>query len=164
MIGRNPWWWVIPLLIFLFVPEEARPGEPARATALRWLAGCWKADGGEAGSGEYWMEPAGGTLLGISRTVRKGRTVAYEFMRIQEEDSLLVFIALPSGQELARFPCTALTERRAVFENPSHNFPQRVIYELRGVDRLVGKIEGIQRGTAKTVEFPMTRIPCDRAD
>ena len=37
----------------------------------------------DAGSGEQWMTPAGGTLLGISRTVAKGRTVAHEFMQIR---------------------------------------------------------------------------------
>jgi len=56
------------------------------AAALAWLAGCWASEGGEPGSGEQWMPPAGGTLLGTSRTVAKGRTVAHEFMQIREQE------------------------------------------------------------------------------
>ena len=54
----------------------------AQVDQLGWLAGCWKSDGAEAGSGEQWMPVAGGSLLGMARTVRAGRTVAWEFMRI----------------------------------------------------------------------------------
>ena len=49
---------------------------------LRWLAGCWSQDGREAGSVEQWTAPAGGTMLGMSRTVSGGKTVAFEHLRI----------------------------------------------------------------------------------
>ena len=52
----------------------ANPG----VESLRWLAGCWSRTDAEAGSGEQWTAPAGGTMLGVSRTVRDGRTVEYE--------------------------------------------------------------------------------------
>lgn len=41
---------------------------------LGWLAGCWSNPQGEPGSGEYWQPLAGGTMLGIGRLVREGRT------------------------------------------------------------------------------------------
>ncbi|MCB1009826.1 MAG: hypothetical protein KDB94_13155, partial [Acidobacteria bacterium] len=53
-------------------PELAPP--PARVEALAWLAGCWAPDGGESGSVEQWTAPAGGTMLGLSRTIRNGTT------------------------------------------------------------------------------------------
>jgi hypothetical protein len=48
---------------------------------LSWLAGCWKGPVGEPGTVEQWTPLAGGTMLGLSRTVG-GTTVMYEFMRI----------------------------------------------------------------------------------
>ncbi len=50
---------------------------------LAWLSGCWAAASGEAGSGEHWLPLAGGTLLGIARTVRHGKTVEHEFLQIR---------------------------------------------------------------------------------
>lgn len=32
---------------------------PASIEGAAWLAGCWRADGREAGSVEHWLAPAG---------------------------------------------------------------------------------------------------------
>jgi len=45
------------------------------------------------------MPPAGGTMLGVSRSVRDSKTVAFEFMRIiEQDDGGLVFIASRWGK------------------------------------------------------------------
>ncbi|MGH8854312.1 MAG: DUF6265 family protein, partial [Telluria sp.] len=77
--------------------------------ALSWLQGCWAAEGAERGSGEQWMGPAGSSMLGMSRTVRNGRTVEYEFIRIAKgADGKLAYIAQPSGQPQASFALVKL--------------------------------------------------------
>jgi hypothetical protein len=130
--------------------------------ALQWLAGCWASEGGEPGSGEQWMTPAGRTLLGMSRTVAKGRTVAHEFMQIRQiESGRIAFIANPSGQAEATFPVKSLGEREVVFENPTHDFPQRVIYRLDQGGVLRARIEGLVAGTPRAEDFPMRRIRCE---
>jgi hypothetical protein len=132
------------------------------AAALAWLSGCWASEGGEHGSGEQWMPPAGGTLLGMSRTVAKGRTVAHEFMQIREvEPGRLAFIANPSAQAQATFPVKNLGEREVVFENPTHDFPQRVIYRLDEAGVLRARIEGLIDGKPHSEDFPMRRVRCE---
>lgn len=49
------------------------------------------------------MKPAGGTLLGMSRTLAGGRTVAHEFLRIEEHEGQVTLVARPSGQPEASF-------------------------------------------------------------
>jgi hypothetical protein len=143
------------------VPPPVR-ADANPATALAWLAGCWASEGGETGSGEQWMPPAGGTLLGTSRTVVKGRTVAHEFMQIREvEPGRLAFIANPSGQAQATFPVKSLGEREVVFENPAHDFPQRVIYRLDAAGVLRARIEGAVDGKPRAEDFPMRRVTCE---
>lgn len=63
------------------------------------------------------------------------------------------------GQSAASFPLVRLSGQEAVFENPQHDFPQRVIYRRDG-DRLTGRIEGRIGGEAKEIDFPMERRPC----
>lgn len=143
-------------------PAPAPPA--ATIESLAWLAGCWQNEGAEAGSGEHWMPLAGGTLLGSSRTVRNGRTVAYEFMQIrQREDGSVVFIALPSGQQETTFVLSRQDDSSSTFSNPGHDFPQRVIYAQRGPDRLQARIEGTRDNVVKGVDFPMHRIACPGA-
>jgi hypothetical protein len=128
---------------------------------LAWLAGCWASERGEAGSGEQWMAPAGGTMLGVSRTVRGARTVEHEFMQIRTgADGKLVFIALPSGQRETSFPLASIGEREVVFENPQHDFPTRVSYRLQADDRLVARIEGQRDGKPRGIDFSFKRIAC----
>ena len=86
--------------------------------------------------------------------------MAYEDI-LYETDGRLAFIALPSGQNMATFPLSSLSETEAVFENPDHDFPQRVIYARDGDSRLVPRIEGVSKGKLRVVEFPMTRVDCD---
>ncbi|MND00816.1 hypothetical protein D3C83_195580 [compost metagenome] len=49
---------------------------------------------------------------------------------------------------------------RIVFENPTHDFPQRVIYQGRDDDGLLGRIEGESGGEPLSVDFPMDRATC----
>jgi hypothetical protein len=148
--------------VLFLLAASSSPAGAASIADLDWLAGCWISVGGEAGSGEQWMAPAGGTLLGVGRTVKNGRTVAHEFMQIREiEPGKIAFIARPSGQAEATFPLTKAAEREVVFENPQHDFPQRVIYRLDGEGVLRASIEGLSKGQLKTVEFPLKKVDCE---
>ncbi|MCH8073745.1 MAG: hypothetical protein IIA09_17575 [Proteobacteria bacterium] len=132
---------------------------------LRWMAGCWSQDGQESGSVEQWTAPAGGTMLGMSRVVSGGKTVAFEFLRIvEEEDGWIGLVASPSGQETARFELVSMSANEVIFENPDHDFPQRVIYHLDSDGDLVGRIEGEVNGTEQAADFPMTRTKCGNED
>jgi hypothetical protein len=134
-------------------------------SALQWLAGCWTPDDRDAGSVEQWTSPAGGTMLGMNRIVSGGRSVAFEYMRIEvNKDNMVEFIASPSGQETARFKMVSMNENEVVFENPEHDFPTRIIYRLLSDGSLLGRIEGVDEGTPRTAEFPMTRAECVSGD
>lgn len=151
----------IPLATGVVLLVAASVAGAARVADLSWLSGCWASAGQDEGSGEVWMKPSGGSLFGVSRVVRGPKTVAWEFMRIVEtEDGGVDFIASPSGQAAARFRLVEMSPERVVFENPEHDFPQRVIYQLLDDDRLLGRIEGTVEGELRSVDFPMRRERC----
>jgi hypothetical protein len=130
--------------------------------SLTWLAGCWQAEQAEAGTVEHWLPLAGNTMLGVARTVKKGKTVAHEFMQIRlNADDKLVFIALPSGQSETSFTLANKNDHSVVFENPSHDFPQRVSYQLIAPNKLLARIEGSSKGKLKAIDFPMQKVACE---
>jgi hypothetical protein len=150
---------VVALLLLASVGATARAADISQ---LAWLGGCWKAEAAEPGSGEHWLPLAGGTLLGVSRTVKQGMTIEFEFMQIGTmANGGLAFTAMPSGQRATVFPLLRLAEAEVVFENPEHDFPQRVIYQREGTAKLRARIEGMRKGALRTVEFPMNRVSCD---
>jgi hypothetical protein len=122
-----------------------------------FLSGCWRQDRPNGVVEEQWLAPGGGVMLGMSRTVRDGQVRTYEFTRIQESGGRLTFFAMPSGQPAAAFPLKSATDGELVFENPAHDFPQRVIYRRQGADGLLGRIEGEIGGKARSVDFPYKR-------
>lgn len=128
---------------------------------VAWLAGCWSAQGREAGSVEQWMTPAGGVMLGMARTVRNGRAVEFEFMQIRADaEGRLRFIAQPQGRPPTEFGLLRQAEDEAVFENAAHDFPQRVLYRREAADRLVARIEGLRNGQLRGIDFAMQRTAC----
>jgi len=132
-------------------------------TALAWMTGCWAPEKGEVGSVEHWLAPAGGTMLGVSRTVKNGETADFEFMQLRvNAEGKLVFIALPSGQKETTFVAVSLGNESVTFENPQHDFPQKVSYRRESADRLVGRIEGNRGGTHRGIDFPMRRVSCEK--
>ena len=129
---------------------------------VAWLAGCWAAEGGEPGSNEIWLPPAGGTMLGLGRTIKKEKTVESEFMQIrQSAEGKLIYVAQPSRQKETTFTLKSLAEADVVFENLEHDFPQRVMYRLQADGKLLARIEGLKKGILRGIDFPMRRVNCE---
>jgi hypothetical protein len=117
-----------------------------------WLTGCWTMTRGESVVEEQWLRPLGGTLMGISRTVKGGRTVEHEFLQIREVEGKLAYVAKPSGQAEATFALTTFSDNELTFENPAHDFPQRIRYR-RTPDGVTARVEGTRSGQTRGIDF-----------
>jgi hypothetical protein len=128
---------------------------------LAWISGCWQqTDGTGRVVDEQWMTPRGNTMMGMSRTVRGDSLIEYEQLRISERAGKAVYHALPSGQQPSEFTAAAVSDTLVVFENPQHDFPQRIIYRKRGADSIVARIEGTMNGKSRGVDFPYAKVQC----
>jgi hypothetical protein len=120
----------------------------ASVGALSWMAGAWGGTVDGVEMEEHWTTAKGGSLIGMHRDIAKGRTVSFEFLRIEEQNGGLVYLSSPKGAPVTPFRLVEAGPMRAVFANPQHDFPQRIIYWKDGAD-LRARIEGPQGG--KTV-------------
>jgi hypothetical protein len=151
-------------LIIMLLVSKAVPAQTQKHSldSLAWLAGCWHGSSGGRSNVEQWMKPSGHTMLGMGRTVANGKTVEYEFLRLHEEPNGDIFYtALPSGQQEASFKLVKLENHSAVFENPDHDFPQRIIYTLEDDGSLKARIEGKSKGKERGIDYPMKRGVCE---
>lgn len=127
---------------------------PAVIGDLEWLVGPWV---GTRSSGasieERWTPPLGGAMLGVSRTVSRGRMSAFEYLRIVERDGGLVYIAQPGGQPPTEFVLTEVSKTRVVFDNPRHDYPKRIVYELSADGGLKATIGFLKGGTPRSFEY-----------
>jgi Domain of unknown function (DUF6265) len=140
--------------------QRSAPARPFRVQEVGWLAGCWERSAGRRVVEEHWMRPRGGLMLGVGRTVDGDTLVEFEQVRLLERDGRLVYAAAPSGQPPAEFASAVVSDTAVVFENPAHDFPQRIIYRRLGTDSLVARIEGTRGGRLRGVDFPYRRAAC----
>ncbi len=134
-------------------PGVRSAGEPVDDLGMAWLSGTWVMDGKSRRNEENWTTPDGGTMFGVSRTIAGGKTVDWEFLRIERTPEGVVYFASPRG----RTPPTPFTrvessDRRAAFENRAHDFPRRIIYERTG-NRLDARLEGVEDGQPRSEEW-----------
>jgi uncharacterized protein DUF6265 len=110
---------------------------------LSWLAGDWQtAAGGRSQTDEHWTHPAGGSMLGLSRTVAGGRTHEFEYLRIEQREDGIYYVAHPKARCPATdFKMTRLTATEAVFENPAHDFPKRITYRKTAAGSIVASVD-----------------------
>jgi len=136
-------------------PQDIALPAPAEAavTDMNWLTGAWDGTRGSSSIEERWSPPRGGAMLGVSRTVKDGKMVAFEYLRIVERDGGLVYVAQPNGAAPTEFVLTELGTARAVFENPRHDSPQRIVYELSADGSLSASIGFVNGGRPQRFEF-----------
>lgn len=131
-------------------------GKPASLDALAWMAGDWTGTMGRAAIEEHWIAPRGGTMLAVSRTVAGDRTVAFEFLRLEQRADGVVYVAQPGGRPPTEFRLTSQSGESATFENPQHDNPKIIRYRREGTT-LVAEIEGDEKGKPVKLSFTFTR-------
>jgi hypothetical protein len=153
---------LVLIALALFCSVRARAQEQKfKLEDFAWLAGCWENDRAGRVGEERWTKPKAGMMLGTGQTVKDGKTVEFEFMRIHEEKGDILFTAKPSGQPEASFKLVSYKDGKAVFENPQHDFPQRVIYGKQPDGSLLARIEGEMAGQQRGIDFPFKRAKCE---
>jgi len=135
-------------------------GETAKISDLIWLAGDWQtASGGRAQIEEHWTLPAGGTMIGIGRTVVGDKTAEFEFLRIEQRGNDLFYVANPNAScPQTDFKLTRLSGQEVIFENAAHDYPKRVIYRKNSDGSLVASIDAGEGTKSQSFSYlPMRR-------
>jgi hypothetical protein len=137
----------------LLPPAGAEDNTAPTVEQLAWMSGSWEGTAGKASIEEHWTPVAGGTLFGVSRTIVEGKTVAFEFLRIEARADGIFYVAQPGGRLPTDFKLTRLEGSEAVFENLQHDFPQRIIYKKNADGTLDARVEGERNGKLSGQNF-----------
>jgi len=125
---------------------------------LTWLAGGWQLAKGARCIEEHWTRPSSNMLIGASRTVEGGRTVAFEFLRIEARADGIYYVAQPGGRPPVDFKLSTDNASELVFLNPGHaDHLKRIIYRRQGDGGLEARVEGEDDGRAFAVDYPYRR-------
>ena len=140
--------------------QDRAGGATQTISEVAWMAGDWQtASGGRAQIEEHWMQPAGGSMLGMSRTVAGGKTAEFEYLRLEQRPDGVYYVAHPKARcPGTDFKLTRGTAQDAVFENPQHDFPKRVIYRKNSDGSLTASIDAGEGTRSQSFAYlPMKR-------
>lgn len=141
--------------------QSDKPAQAFKIEDLSWLSGDWETAPGRMQIDEHWTKVSGNSLIGMSRTVAGGKTVFFEYLRIEARGAEIYYVAHPKARTPGTdFKLARLSAQEAVFENPSHDFPKRLIYRKNGDGSLTARIEGDGTEKEKPQEYhyrPVTK-------
>jgi hypothetical protein len=146
--------------LVLHHPAAAGAQDAPTVAQVGWMAGCWEQAAGPRVIEEQWMRPRAGLMLGVSRTVVGDSLREYEQVALFQRGGHLIYAARPARQAPAEFTSIAVSDSAVTFENPTHDFPQRIIYRRRGADSLIARVEGMGGGELRGRDFAYRRVPC----
>ncbi len=137
----------------LALAAAARGAEGTPIPLPAWLCGRWVMERGERTVEETWLDPRGGTLFAIGRTLRGDRLLEFEFLRIERRGDSLAFVAQPNGRPPTEFRLVERGERSVRFENRAHDFPQVVRYWSETPGTLSAEVSGTMNGEERAIRF-----------
>jgi hypothetical protein len=148
----------------VFLATAATEEMPKQSmNGLSFMTGSWAMEHNGKRVEEHWTAPRGGMMLAMAVTLSEGKTVFFEFLRVEETHDGIFYQAQPRGQPATPFKLVTLAKEKAVFENPQHDFPTRVTYWREG-ENLCAKIEGKRNGREASEQWTFKPATLGKAD
>jgi hypothetical protein len=131
------------------------------AFKLSKLEGNWFHKEGETLMVEIWESAGKHHLKGTGKIIEQGEEQVSEYLELKMMNGVLHYIAtLPDQNEgvPVHFFATSVEEKKIVFENPDHDFPQFISYEILDEMNMVVKIGKLPiENSPQMMEFNYSR-------
>ncbi len=125
-----------------------------------WLLGQWENKSDEGNLLEIWEKKNDSIYVGESYFIKGKDTLHSEKIELQQKGENLLYVSTIKGQNNDK-PVTFIhndtIEKQLVFENPKHDFPQKIAYSKITKDSIVIQISGIQQGKPSSERFSMKK-------
>ncbi|HUR66452.1 MAG TPA: DUF6265 family protein [Chitinophagaceae bacterium] len=148
------------LLFLLFAAFISKPADNMKP--FTWLRGTWTMKMKKGIITEYWYTKNDSTLQGESKMVSlTGQSNPLENLRIMYESGNYFYISKVIGQnngQEVKFRITSYDGDEFIAENPEHDFPKRITYQLVNRDSLHAFIDGGPSMTDKRSDFYYSRV------
>ena len=126
---------------------------------LDWLIGHWEFDAGRRVYHETWTKVGQNKLTGVGYAIAGTDTISSEKLEIVFEDGQINYVAtVPHNPGPVRFRLLDTGGPRWVFENPEHDFPQRITYLKKNAGYLQASIEGVNDGKKSGFTYYFAKI------
>ncbi len=131
------------------------------STIPQWLPGKWENQTQRGKMVEEWSKINDSTYGGRSYMITATDSIPLESIALKKEGNDIFYIPTLKGQnndQPVKFKLTSSSANQLVFENPAHDFPQKISYTLESKGSLMAEISGMINGQERTRKFPMKKV------
>ena len=150
----------IILLLAVVSCQKKESVEKDKIKAADWLIGNWENKNPYGVLTENWQKVNDSTFNAESYFIKGEDTLHFESMVLAQKGEKLTYIATVKGQNNGKpvaFPSTSETENKLTFENPQHDYPQKITYTKGTNNTLTAEISGKLQGKLTTERFIMVK-------
>lgn len=150
-------------LVVLLIAFSACKNKTERVNKLMvadWLIGKWENNSEQGNLSESWEKQNDSVYLGHSYFIKGKDTLHFESIELKQKGENVLYIPVVRGQNEGKpveFKLTLSTTKQMTFENPKHDYPQKIVYNQINSDSLVATISGIQQGKQSIESYPMKK-------
>lgn len=140
--------------------SEATTETFAEIEKAEWLIGTWENNSKTGNLIEIWARENDSAFLGESYFIKGKDTLHSESILLEQKGSNLIYSPTVKGQNAGKsvpFWLTFSTEKQLIFENSSHDYPQKITYNQITDDSLVAEISGIQQDKPSSEKISMKK-------
>jgi hypothetical protein len=127
----------------------------------KWLLGEWEKSDSLGILKETWISKDDSTFFGQSYYIQnKKDTLHDEQIELVQDGEHLIYKTTVKGENNDApipFQMTKDEDSLLVFENPKHDYPQKIQYKLLKNGSLIATVSGKQNGKNSSKNYPMTR-------
>lgn len=147
---------IVTLLLFIGFSCTAQTQQGSKSISqLEWLVGKWKRTNAKPGrtSIETWKKDQH-QMIGVAYHMTGTDTTYTEKLKIVLKDKELYYVAdVPENKSEVYFKITEITPSGFVCENPQHDFPKKISYQLTG-----NSIRAVISGDGKEIPYFFERL------
>ena len=130
----------------------------AQNKILNLLNGKWKLKTNSFEAYEEWKVKDETEIAGISYSIEDGEQKKNEDLFIKKVGEFWAYIAAPKNQNPALFYLTSFKDNRFIFENPEHDFPNKIIYHFTDRKTIAVTVEGEDDDGPQKIEFTFIKV------
>lgn len=124
---------------------------------LFWLEGVWESNMGQGVFVETWTKIDDRTLEGEGRMLVNDNVVMHELLQIERIHDHVAYIAIVGKQNPTLFTLISADDNTWVFENPEHDFPQRISYTRVDKNTIHARVSGLKQGQQTESTYELKR-------
>lgn len=153
----------ITLLALVLIVASCQKKESVEKDKIKvadWLIGNWENKSPEGTLTENWTKLNDSTFNASSYFIKGKDTLHFETIVLTQKGETLTYFATVKGQnddKAVAFPSTTESDKQLVFENPKHDYPQKITYTKGANNTLTAEISGNLQGKPSSEKFVMVK-------